>query len=92
MLDFMNKASGQAERPSIMSKLFPPRRMVSKHVSPPIPHRGADWCAYYEGEEEAGNYGWGATETEALRDFVENCAEDHDKRLSPPQPTTSINS
>ena len=57
-------------------------RIVTSHVYPPIPVRSYDWCAHYDGEEEAGGYGWGSTEEEAVRDFLENCAEDHDQRLS----------
>jgi hypothetical protein len=49
---------------------------------PPIPDRRFDWCALYEGEEEAGGYGWGATEAEAITDFNENCREMHDERLA----------
>ena len=57
------------------------RKIVTAHVYPPIPTRSSDWCAHYDGEEEAGNYGWGSTEAEAIADFTENCAEDHDERL-----------
>ena len=57
------------------------RKVVTSHAYPPIPIRTFDWCAYYEGEEEAGNYGWGATEVEAIADFIENWAEYHDARL-----------
>jgi hypothetical protein len=55
-----------------------PRKVVTTHVYPPIPLRGCDWCAFYEGEEEAGNYGWGETEELAIADFLENHAEDAD--------------
>lgn len=58
------------------------RKIITSNVCPPIPDRRYDWCAYYEGEEEAGNYGYGATEAEAIADFIENCAEDHDERLA----------
>lgn len=57
------------------------RTIVIIHVHPPIPYRSTDFCAFYEGEEEAGHYGYGATPTEALTDFLTNYAEDHDKRL-----------
>lgn len=57
------------------------RKIVTSFAYPPIPVRNMDWCAHYDGEEEAGNYGWGATEAEAIRDFMENCKEDHDERL-----------
>lgn len=35
------------------------RKIVTTHVYPPIPDRRWDWCAYYDGEEETGNVGWG---------------------------------
>lgn len=57
------------------------RKIVTSCQYPPIPDRRWDWCAHYDGEEEAGNYGWGRTESEAISDFIENCAEDHDERL-----------
>ncbi len=59
------------------------RKIVTKHIFPPIPTRMVDWSAHYDGEEEAGNYGWGATEAEAIADFVENYQEEHDERLGP---------
>lgn len=57
------------------------RKIVTSHMFPPIPIREFDWCAHYEGEEEAGHCGWGRTEAEAIQDFKDNCAEDHDARL-----------
>lgn len=57
-------------------------RIVTSFVYPPIPVRSFDWCAHYDGEEEAGNYGYGATEAEAVQDFIDNCQEDHDARLA----------
>lgn len=45
--------------------------IVTHYVCPPIPWRTADWCAYFEGEEEIGGYGWGATEQEAIDDLME---------------------
>jgi hypothetical protein len=58
------------------------RKIVTRFEHPPIPTRSFDWCAYYEGEEEAGDYGWGPTEADAIEDFTENCAEDHDARIA----------
>jgi hypothetical protein len=46
--------------------------IVTSHVFPPIPDRSCDWCAYREGQEEAGHYGWGATEAEAIADLIDN--------------------
>jgi hypothetical protein len=42
------------------------------HAYPPIPIRDQDWCAYYEGEEEYGNYGWGCTEEDAIQDLKDS--------------------
>jgi hypothetical protein len=56
-------------------------KIVTSNICPPIPIRAFDWCAHYDGEEEAGNYGYGATEAEAILDFKQNCQEDHDERL-----------
>lgn len=38
----------------------------------PIPIRGNDWLAYYDGQEETGRYGYGSTEGEAIDDLVNN--------------------
>jgi len=46
------------------------RKIVTTYLYPPIPTRDHDWCAHYEGEEEAGGYGYGATEAEAIADFI----------------------
>ncbi len=52
------------------------RKIATYHVYPPIPIRSMDWCAFYEGDEERGMYGWGRTEAEAVADFLENCADE----------------
>jgi hypothetical protein len=39
---------------------------------PPIPIRSFDWCAYRNGREEEGRYGWGATEEAAIADLLDN--------------------
>lgn len=57
-------------------------KIVTDHIFPPIPIRTMDWCAFYDGEEEAGGYGYGATEAEAIADFIENHKDDHDERLA----------
>lgn len=57
------------------------REIVAAPTHSTLPHRGHDFCAYYDGEEEAGNYGYGATKAEAIEDFKANCQEDHDERL-----------
>ncbi len=42
-----------------------------EYVHPPIPVRDKDWCAYPDGEEETGPYGYGASICEALRDLAD---------------------
>ena len=48
------------------------KKIVTIFLNPPIPVRDFDWCAYYDGEEENGNYGYGSTEAEAIEDLVNN--------------------
>jgi hypothetical protein len=60
------------------------RKIVTHSTHSPLPTRINDWCAFYEGEEEAGEYGYGATPEAAIADFIENCQEGHDERLDPP--------
>lgn len=47
------------------------RKVVTSNVCPPIPIRSHDWCAYFDGDEESGLRGWGATETDAIDDLLE---------------------
>jgi len=47
------------------------RKIVTTYVNLPIPTRNMDWCAYYDGEEERGGYGYGATEKDAIDDLLE---------------------
>lgn len=63
------------------------RKIVASLTHSPLPYRNHDWCAHYDGEEEAGHYGYGATEAEAIEDFVLNCAAAHDERLDDPRGT-----
>ena len=46
-------------------------KIITTYIHPPIPIRQFDWCAYRDGEEERGGYGWGPTELEALVDLLE---------------------
>lgn len=48
----------------------------TQHVYPPIPIRFFDWCAFYEGREEHGQFGWGRTEAEAIADLKLNYPEE----------------
>lgn len=45
-------------------------KIVTSHVYPPIPWRHMDWCAFREGHEEEGGYGWGETEQAAIADLL----------------------
>lgn len=47
---------------------------------PPIPVRDHDWSAWFDGDEEDGLYGYGATEEEAIASFLEQlaCADELD--------------
>jgi hypothetical protein len=47
-------------------------RIITSFIYPPIPWRNFDWCAYYDGCEEDGNYGYGRTEAEAVLDFIDS--------------------
>ena len=49
-----------------------PPKIVTSHIYPPIPDRSMDWCAYYDGEEERGDYGYGPTEQAAIDDLTAN--------------------
>jgi hypothetical protein len=55
------------------------RKIVTHSSFPPIPVRQFDWCAYIDGDEEAGRYGHGPTEAEAIADFIENWADDYEQ-------------
>lgn len=43
---------------------------------PPIPIRDYDWLAYYDGEEELGQVGYGKTQADAIADLKENYPPD----------------
>ena len=45
-------------------------KIVTVNEFPPIPVRHFDWCAYWDGEEETGDYGYGATEQEAIDELL----------------------
>lgn len=48
------------------------KKIITDCIYPPIPIRTMDWCAYYDGQEELGHYGYGRTEAEAIADLVNN--------------------
>lgn len=51
------------------------RKIITHYEYPPIPVRTMDWVAYFDGDEEGGPRGWGATEAEAILDLKENYDE-----------------
>ena len=59
------------------------RTIKTSHEYPPIPTRSMDWCAYFDGCEEDGRYGYGATEEEAIADFIETWAEEYEAEDAP---------
>jgi len=47
-------------------------KIIVHYEHPPIPWRNFDWVAFRDGREEEGNYGYGATEQEAIQDLLDN--------------------
>lgn len=47
-------------------------KIVTTFVCPPIPIREFDWCAYRDGQEELGGYGYGRTKQEAIDNLLVN--------------------
>jgi hypothetical protein len=52
------------------------RKIVTFYWAKPIPTNKFDWTAFYDGEEESGHYGFGATEAEAIADFYEQLEDE----------------
>lgn len=52
------------------------KKIITEYWAKPGPTREFDWCAYYEGEEERGRYGYGITEQAAKDDLVNEWPED----------------
>lgn len=55
------------------------RKIVTSCQCPPIPDRRFDWVAYIDGDEERGRYGHGATEAEAVADFIETWGDEYEE-------------
>ena len=47
-------------------------KIITVHTYPPIPIRSCDWHAWYDGYEESGPVGEGATEQAAIDDLLNN--------------------
>lgn len=50
------------------------KKIITRHVLPPIPIRTHDWHAYFDGEEEDGPIGWGETKEKAIEDLPKESA------------------
>lgn len=46
-------------------------KIITSEVRPPIPTTDFDFCAYYEGDEERQEYGWGSTAELAIANLKE---------------------
>lgn len=44
----------------------------TEYWAKPIPPRQFDWCAWYDGDEESGQYGYGRSERAAIDDLTDN--------------------
>lgn len=51
--------------------------IVASFFCPPAPTRNHDWCAYRESKVESGQYGWGATEEDAVEDLLRSEREEY---------------
>lgn len=47
-------------------------KIIVRHVMPPIPTRNFDFCAYWDGWEEDGDYGWAEDAIGAVKDLLDN--------------------
>jgi hypothetical protein len=48
------------------------RRIVVSEVKPRMPRRDLDYCAYFEGQENAASFGYGDTPVSAKRELLLN--------------------
>lgn len=51
------------------------REIMVHHVFPPIPRRDFDYRAYFDGEEENGQYGYGPDVNTAISDLIAEYGE-----------------
>jgi hypothetical protein len=52
------------------------RKIITKHVFPPVPVRQFDWAAVFDGYEPGEHVGYGRTEQDAIADLVEQWEDD----------------
>jgi hypothetical protein len=51
------------------------KKIVTKYDPKPIPVRNFDWVAWFDDEEEKGEYGYGKTELEAVSELLDEYSE-----------------
>lgn len=54
-------------------------RITTAQINPPIPIRGFDWSACFDGCEPGDLVGYGATEDEAVKDLLGQVEESGDE-------------
>lgn len=59
------------------------RKIITEYVYPPIPVRQFDWSAHFDGDEEDGPCGRGATEEDAISDLMEQVDMAEEKMENP---------
>jgi hypothetical protein len=52
-----------------------PLCLVVTPIYPPVPSTRFDWCAYIDGQEESGRYGYGPTREAAVAELFESIDE-----------------
>jgi len=52
------------------------RKIVVEHINPPIPVRKWDWCAFLDGDEETGPWGYGKNEKAAIKELFAHLHDD----------------
>lgn len=53
-------------------------KIITRHIFPPIPDRRFDWIAYFDDQEERGEYGYGRTEQEAVAELLADYGDEYD--------------
>ncbi len=68
-MDNPNLPSEQNERAE--RKFAAPRQIRTEFWAKPMPFRGCDWTAVFDGYEPGCALGYGATESEAIHDLLQ---------------------
>jgi len=57
-------------------------KIITENVFPPIPTRQFDWCAWFDGHEESGPYGWGVSKDKAIAELLQTQGLSPDRSCS----------